>query len=66
MTSRQVAGHALKHEGAPYEVVDDRPRRLFSTRVGMALCSCGTLSPVLQSGGQRKRWHREHKAKVAT
>lgn len=32
-----------------------------SGEVGKAKCSCGTLSPVLQSDHERKRWHRDHK-----
>lgn len=31
---------------------------------GHALCTCGVLSPHLDSGRQRTRWHRRHKARV--
>lgn len=60
-----VSGHTLRYEGAPF---DDEGRRAtaFSTGGrGRAKCSCGELSPVLDSGYQRKRWHREHKKAVS-
>ena len=31
---------------------------------GHAVCRCGALSPHLDSGRQRRRWHRRHKARV--
>lgn len=31
---------------------------------GHAACSCGALSPHETTGADRKRWHRQHKARV--
>jgi hypothetical protein len=55
-----LAGHGLIREGAPY---DDKSARMYDQRggSGRGLCSCGTLSPVLGSDSQRKKWHRTHK-----
>jgi hypothetical protein len=64
----RIAGHALRHEGAPF----DRDGHLIysggfisSSGVGRARCECGTMSEVLQSANQRKAWHRQHKAEVS-
>jgi hypothetical protein len=27
----------------------------------MALCECGTYSPLIKNRTQRKRWHKDHK-----
>ncbi len=32
---------------------------------GHARCTCGVLSPHLESQGARQRWHRAHKAEVS-
>lgn len=66
-TSQRVRGHFLRHEGAAF---DEHGRRVFDYAYGYAggegrgLCSCGDLSEVLNSIGQRKAWHREHKGEV--
>jgi len=31
---------------------------------GHAVCECGVLSPHLDAGSDRRRWHRHHKARV--
>lgn len=64
-----VPGHTLWVEGAPFELVDGKPRRIGWSGVGgvgAARCSCGTFSPVLPSGAARRRWHRDHKRQVQT
>ena len=59
-----VAGHGLRHEGAPFSVVEDgRPRRVEG-KEGSALCACGELSPVLGTTAARQRWHGDHKDRV--
>lgn len=73
--STALPGHGLLNEGAAYtsgDCTEDRcypgsiPRRRWegTSGRGHALCSCGAESPHLNSGNQRKRWHREHKMKV--
>lgn len=59
-TSERVSGHTLRYEGAPIE----KGGAWTTGGSGRAGCSCGAKSPVLDSGGKRKRWHREHKAEV--
>lgn len=62
----RVSGHTLRFEGRAYtdegKVIDpwssDAPWR------GRGMCSCGTMSDVLNTRAERKRWHREHKAEV--
>lgn len=56
----RLSGHTLRHEGHPY----DSHGLLVGGRVGRAMCSCGALSPWLDSNNQRKRWHNAHKAEV--
>lgn len=70
--SALVKGHTLRCEGAPFERIAQGgsiyARRLNNGGVsgtGRALCSCGATSDVLESGGARKQWHREHKAAVS-
>lgn len=71
-TSTRLPGHGLQSEGKPYERGGDEQdpwvRVGFGphpgSHIGVALCSCGEASPVLESDGQRKRWHREHKNQV--
>jgi hypothetical protein len=65
----RVAGHELRSEGAAF-MPNPNGRRFNAVRVssntvsgeGSAWCSCGKLSPVLRSGGARKKWHKSHKA----
>lgn len=67
MTSERVSGHTLRNEGAAFERRDGHHYRInvWSTfGDGYGLCSCGARSPILSSGGARKRWHREHKAEI--
>lgn len=64
--SARLSGHELVNEGAPH---DSKGRRFgiygYSTAgEGRGKCSCGKLSPVLNSGNQRKAWHREHKEEI--
>lgn len=66
-TTRLVPGHTLVGEGAPH---DNRGYRIGHWSLGVSgcgrgRCSCGALSPVMQSANQRKQWHREHKAEVS-
>lgn len=58
-----LIGHGLKYEGAGFTEGPGGMRRITGG-VGFALCSCGERSPILGSGGQRKAWHRTHKADV--
>lgn len=69
-----LPGHGLANEGAAYAVagcelpdggVVHSHRLPVGTREGHARCSCGVFSGHLPSGGQRKKWHRDHKADVA-
>lgn len=67
----RVPGHTLRAEGAPH-VVDETGEVVRVYRAwgsvggfGRGLCSCGELSPLLDSAHKRKQWHREHKAEVA-
>lgn len=68
--SERVPGHTLRHEGAPHLVSETgqtvRVQRGYGgvSGYGRALCSCGAMSDLLDSGGQRKAWHRQHKAQV--
>lgn len=67
MQKTQLAGHGLQFEGAAFEMVGGQPQRVRwqgTGGTGFALCSCGEASPVLTSGGARKRWHRDHKVAV--
>lgn len=52
----RLAGHELRNEGRVYD-----PHGYVQS-TGVSRCSCGDLSPVLESAAARKRWHREHKA----
>jgi hypothetical protein len=55
----RVKGHSLLHEGRYWD-------GLTFVAGGMApgRCSCGQASEGLPSAAARKRWHREHKAKI--
>lgn len=57
----RVPGHTLRYEGQPFG--PDGRKTMYSV-VGSGKCSCGELSPPLESNNARKRWHAEHKAAV--
>lgn len=67
-TAVRVPGHTLVAEGAAHVErtvhIDTVVQIRVRDRVGRGLCSCGATSSVLPSTGQRKRWHRDHKAAV--
>lgn len=70
MTTR-VPGHGLRGEGAAhvYNVRGEIVREYGFSGVGglgRALCECGVTSPLLPSAGQRKSWHRDHKADITS
>jgi len=70
MRRTRVAGHGLWSEGAPYMIDEDgnwtRSGHFHTVSgVGRGVCECGAASPVTNSSGGRKKWHAEHKAKVA-
>jgi hypothetical protein len=66
MASTRLTGHALQHEGKPFAPGETSPwLRVYGSSTGVALCECGQTSPVLESDGARKRWHRDvHKPAV--
>jgi hypothetical protein len=66
MPDTRLPGHALQHEGKPYEPGETHPwLRVYGTGTGVALCECGAVSPVLGSDSARKQWHRDvHKPAV--
>lgn len=72
MTTERVPGHTLVSEGAAFMcgAACCHGRRGQSyyyggvSRAGHGLCSCGALSPYVDSGAARKRWHRSHKDDV--
>ena len=62
-----LVGHHLLHEGAAHD--DDGHRYSYggysgTSGTGRGKCSCGVLSPILQSGYQRRAWHRGHKEDI--
>jgi hypothetical protein len=66
--SKVLPGHSLWYEGAAH---DDNGGLIWAGRIssvgaGRGKCECGALSEWLLSGNARKKWHREHKAQVAT
>jgi hypothetical protein len=69
MRRTNLPGHALQAEGAAYKRNGDgdlyRPRWNSTGGTGMALCECGETSGVLESGGERRRWHAAHKDEAA-
>ena len=66
----RVPGHTLRSEGKPYKVLvvteagTQVSQRVYDSKTGRALCSCGALSDLLTTDGQRKRWHRAHKTEI--
>lgn len=65
-----VAGHGLRHEGAPHLVAGccaapgNHGVRNTYDREGHGRCACGDFSEHLSDRAARKRWHRKHKAPV--
>lgn len=57
MISNRLAGHTLPNEGRVYHL------GVMVWR-GSTRCSCGERSPELDTVNARRRWHREHKAKI--
>lgn len=62
---KRIPGHALQHEGAAHVVNERQQVVRVRHRYGRGLCECGELSGMLDSGRQRKQWHRDHKASLA-
>ena len=76
----RLAGHHLLGRGEPYLAIDCYIRRCATNvghtvhqenghatwlrGPGHGICSCGVLSPHLRSYRARRRWHRQHKARV--
>lgn len=63
--NNRVPGHTLRYEGAAFERAYPSGRWIRTRDVeGVGMCSCGEVSPVLNSNNARKKWHREHKDEV--
>ena len=69
--STRVRGHGLLSEGRPDERrqgdEEDKPSWHRADRwmhEGHGLCQCGASSPLLDTNGARKRWHRQHKSEI--
>lgn len=65
--SLRVPGHALQHEGKPFNWGEYYQGwvRVYGGPNGVGLCECGETSSLLGSDAARKRWHREHKRAVS-
>lgn len=66
-----LLGHTLWAEGkgyGAYPCVSCSPAmaydRIGTGGPGHARCSCGAVSPHLDSGTKRKAWHRAHKQQI--
>ena len=75
-----LSGHGLLARGEAYLAVDCYKQRCSTNLhatvhqqngatnsvagIGHGVCACGTLSPHLHSYRARRRWHRQHKARV--
>lgn len=57
MKPNVLSGHSLPDEGRIGKWGNENGR-------GATRCLCGTRSPVLESTGSRKRWHRDHKDQI--
>lgn len=64
----RLVGHTLRSEGKPYWWSFESQRHVRTNVLyghdnghGLALCSCGTVSQMLHSNAERKRWHAIHK-----
>lgn len=55
----RLAGHSLRYEGAAF--MGPKMRARDASGPGMALCECGTYSPLIKNRAQRKQWHKDHK-----
>lgn len=63
--ANRLPGHALQHEGKPYERGDEEDWLRTWLPIGVGLCQCGATSPELGSDTARKAWHRDvHKPAV--
>lgn len=64
-TGKRQMPHTLKYAGAPYDdqaqLID--PINKTTSGPGRALCSCGIISPELESGAARREWFKDHRAK---
>lgn len=63
----RLAGHELMDEGAAFFKEGRYILRAYANTTGgagLARCSCGALSEVLDSGAKRKAWHRGHKDEI--
>jgi len=61
----RLTGHELLYEGLAFDSDGRRASLGWSTGgKGHGRCSCGALSPELDSGSKRKAWHRDHKDKL--
>ena len=77
MKNTRLSGHGLRKEGKPYVLglcrlcmtessliwSDEYGGRTRSGE-GHGLCSCGVMSPHMESDNQRRRWHKDHKRAV--
>lgn len=57
--STRLVGHGLRYEGSAFEREGLRARDFSGP--GMALCECGTYSPLIKNRAQRQQWHKDHK-----
>jgi hypothetical protein len=64
--SNRMPGHELVAEGAPHDPKGRRVSTIYGgvSGAGCAKCSCGELSPGLDSANKRKLWHRAHKEEL--
>jgi hypothetical protein len=60
----RLAGHALQHEGKPFEDGGEVNWSRTYGAAGRGVCECGEASTVLASDADRKRWHKGHKDEV--
>lgn len=66
LQGRSMSGHGLLCEGAAH-LVNQRGQLVRVDPYGVGgygrgVCRCGAMSDILDSGNQRKAWHRAHKA----
>lgn len=65
-TTSTPTTHRLRNNGAPFgpdgTLANDDPKATGGA--GRAGCTCGEYSEDLQSGGERRSWHKEHKAQA--
>ena len=58
-----VKGHTLYREGWAHDQ-DGVPFYAGNLCSGFGKCSCGALSPWLETRNARKQWHAQHKAEL--